>query len=471
MKILLFRTVLIVIFILYSLVVNAKVELPAIISDNMLLQRNSEVHLWGKTNRGKEIKITTSWNGKTVTIPVNVDGYWQTDIETGEGGGPYEIIFDDGDIQRVKNVLLGEVWLLSGQSNMEMSFRGLYNQPTNNALDAIIEADDPQIRLFKNPRSWSILPVYSNNSYWTDLSSNTAETCSAAGYYFAKILQKKLNVPVGLLCVYWGGSTIESWMSDEALAKLMKIDIPDSEISNKNANGIHTLLYNGLIAPIVKYTIKGALWYQGEANVSTWQHYDKLFPAMVEDWRLKWEYDFPFYYAQLAPYSYENSKGIESALLREAQYKSTAIIPNSGMISLVDNGEETCIHPKNKEIVGKRFAYLALDRLYGVKGISSEAPKCSKTEVVGSQILVHFENVKYGITSYREELTGFEIAGNDRVFYPAKARIIKGKPIIELSSELVPMPIAVRYCFRNYAYGNLYSTYGIPAASFRTDSW
>jgi sialate O-acetylesterase len=287
-------------------------------------------------------------------------------------------------------------------------------------------------------------------------------------------MQQQLKVPVALINVSYGGSPAEAFMSVESLKAFPEIAVPSAtgteKLNNKNA----TTLYNGMIHPITGYTIKGCIWYQGESNYEKADQYEKLFPAMVQLWRNEWgQGNFPFYFAQIAPYVYNytgtKTEKLNSAYLRDAQRKSLAAIPASSMVVLMDNGEEKSIHPANKEIVGKRFAYLALGDVYAFKGFAYQSPLYDSLIINGNIATIKFKNAVNGLTSFGKPLTQFEIAGTDKNFYPAQAVISKGN--IQLSSPQVATPVAVRYAFKDFIMGELFSTEGYPVSSFRTDDW
>lgn len=286
----------------------------------------------------------------------------------------------------------------------------------------------------------------------------------------------QLKVPIALINDSYGGSTAEAFMSVDALKAFPEIKVHTATDTFRLNNRSATTLYNGMIHPLVGYTIKGCIWYQGESNVDRPDQYEKLFPAMIAQWRSEWgQGDFPFYFAQIAPYASpqyaapNRSEKLNSAYLRDAQRKALYTIPNSGMVVLMDNGEEFGIHPADKETVGKRFSYMALAALYGMKGFAFQSPAYDSLLVTGNTATIKFKNVPNGLTSFGKSLTQFEIAGADKTFRPATANIRNGT--IVLSSPLVANPVAVRYAFKDFVVGELFSTEGFPVSSFRTDDW
>ena len=460
---------------LFPFFLSATVQLPSFFSDGMVLQQQVNASIWGWAKPGASIKTTTSWNKKTYTSTADEKGKWNVKVMTPAAGGPYSISISDGEPLTIKNILIGEVWLCSGQSNMEMPMKGFKDQPINGSNDAIFNSNNEQVRIYTIPRAVERQSKdTSKSSIWKTANPENISNFSATAYYFGRLLQQQLKVPVALINVSYGGSPAEAFMSAESLKTFPEIAIPvvngTEKLNNKNA----TTLYNGMIHPVIGYTIKGCIWYQGESNYERPDQYEKLFPAMVQLWRNEWQQgNFPFYFAQIAPYA-NNYSGIKteklnSAYLRDAQRKSLAAIPASGMVVLMDDGEEKSIHPANKEIVGRRFAYMALGDSYAFKGFAYQSPLYDSLLINGNIATIKFKNTANGLTSFGKPLTQFEIAGADKNFYPAQAVIARGN--IQLSSAQVATPVAVRYAFKDFIMGELFSTEGYPVSSFRTDDW
>jgi len=458
-------------------IIKAEIKLPALVGDNMVLQQNTVVALWGKAKPESTVSLKTTWDNQSYKVTSDKNGNWEIKVKTIAGSDtPYEISISDGQEKILKNILLGEVWLCGGQSNMEMSTRGFTNQPLKNAIDEILDNDYPNIRFFPVRRTFSETPQEDVIGNWRLITPQTVETITMVGFNFAKILNKALKVPVGIIGCYWGGSRIEAWMSEEKLKPITKVEIKQENLNANMANRTPTLLYNGMLKPVSKYTIKGCIFYQGEANVTNPDLYLKLLPEMVRNWREDFSNNFPFYYVQLAPFSYANmgwnNDGIEVAKFREIQYLAKKNIPNSGIISTLDIGSESTIHPPEKRTVAKRLAYLALPKTYAINGFDGEAPIYASHKIENNKVIVVLENVGYGLSGYGKELEGFEIAGEDKIFYKASVEIVKGvKGQLSVHSEKVAKPVAVRYGFKNFTYGNLYNSYGIAAMPFRTDNW
>lgn len=299
---------------------------------------------------------------------------------------------------------------------------------------------------------------------------------SATGYYFGRLINKMLDVPVGLILCAYSGSSIQAWMDPVTLKAFPEIKVPAVGDSIKQVSRTPTTLYNGMLYPIIGYGIKGAIWYQGESNYDNPSQYQQLFETMVKTWRTQWGLgDFPFYYAQIAPYDYAQlppyNKGgkYNSAFLRDVQRIEADKIPNTGMAVLMDIGEQVTIHPPRKEQSGTRLAYLALGKTYSIKGFGFQSPSYQSLTVKANTAVVKFKDAVNGLTSYFKELTTFEIAGADKHFYPAKA-VINGSSVT-VSSDQVKEPVAVRYAFKDFVVGELYGTDGLPVSSFRTDDW
>lgn len=456
---------------------QAQVKLPSIFTDNMVLQQQSKAPIWGWAKPGSEVTVQSSWDGRSYTAKVDVSGRWKTVLSTPGAGGPYELTITDGIPVKLNNVLVGEVWLCTGQSNMEMPLKGFKGQPILGSNDAILKSKNKNLRIYTVPRSSQKTPQENSKpSPWKVADPETVSNFSATGYFFGRMLNEMLDVPVGLINVSYGGSTIEAWMDSEALKPFKEIQVPGKNDSIKVVNRTPTTLYNGMLYPVVGYGIKGCIWYQGESNYERPDQYEHLFPAMVKRWRDLWnEGDFPFYYMQIAPYNYAqlppyNYGGkYNSAYLRDAQRKSESKIPNSAMAVIMDIGEEASIHPSHKEEGGKRLALLALAKIYGLQGFGYASPEYESMSVTGSVAIVKFANATNGLTSFGKELSCFEVAGKDKMFYPAKAVI--GGSSVSVSSPMVKEPVAVRYAFKDFIVGDLFSTEGLPAASFRTDDW
>jgi sialate O-acetylesterase len=466
------KKILILFIIQFAVVFSqAEISVSSILGDNMVLQRNTEVKLWGKAGPNQKLSVTVGWNSVITNCTCNGQGQWLVKIKTSDAGGPYSIsIASQKEKIVLKNIFLGEVWLCSGQSNMEMPIKGFEDTPVNGMNDFLVEADNNQIHLFTVERNSTNIPQDTCEGKWKIANAESVADFSAVGYLFAKQLQQKLKVPVGIICSSWGGSNIESWMSKESIQKFPVTLNRAQKLTLDQQKPMQ--LYNGMIHPIINYVIKGAIWYQGEANIGNYKEYPDLMSEMISNWRNNFGTgNFPFYFVQIAPFFYDNSKDISSALQRDAQLKASLVIPNTGIVSTIDIGEENCIHPAEKLTVSKRLSYLALSETYGFKGIAYKSPYYKSSIIKDNTISISFENIGEGLTFFGNEPDNFEIAGDNKIFYPAHA-IIKNKQI-QVSSTLVKNPVAVRYAFHNFPQGKgfLYNLAGLPIPSFRTDEW
>jgi sialate O-acetylesterase len=651
------RQLVAVILIIAGSLAGANVKLPAIFGDNMVLQQRSNAAIWGWADKGETVEVLGSWAKSPVTAKAGKDGKWQVKVKTPEASGPYTLTVKGKNTITLQNVLIGEVWVCSGQSNMEWPL-----QSADNAKEEIKAADFPKIRLFTVTKKFSLQPQSDCKGQWKICSPDTAGPFSAVGYFFGRQIHQKLNVPVGLINTSWGGTPAQAWTSektvksfpayktmleeieqekripDEVRAKkeqlqnekamadweakvaaidpgtqqnwqdpktdisdwkemeqprewtgteLEKIDgivwfqrttnLPPSwartdmelhlgpidDIDTVWVNGVKiasttdrvvdrryiipssalhtgpnviavrivdtgsqggfrgneeqmrigpagadvktcatlaktwkykasltdkplpaapkkdsgrfnqnspTGLFNGMISPLVGFGIAGAIWYQGESNRERPAEYAALFPAMITDWRTHWNIgDFPFYWVQIAPFSYENRPVFNSAYLREAQMKTLKSVKNGGMAVTMDIGTEKNIHPKNKLDVGKRLALWALAKTYGQKDLAYSGPMYKSMRVEGQKIRLYFDNVHGGLLARDGHLSDFIIAGEDRKFVPAQA-VVDGNTIV-VSSDQVQKPVAVRYAWSNWTKGTLFNKEELPASSFRTDNW
>lgn len=452
--------------------ISAKVVLPKIFASGMVMQQQTDANLWGEAKADATVKIATSWNKKTVSVKAGNDGKWTAKIQTPAAGGPYSITFNDGEKTVIDNILVGELWICSGQSNMEMPMKGFKNQPVENAVEDILHSGDSKMRLFTVKRTSLFQPATDVVGEWKEASPEAVRNFSATAYYFGRELRRMLNVPVGLIVTSWGGSSCEAWMDRDWLKAFPQIELPASQETIKSKNRTATVLYNGMLHPLVGISMRGVIWYQGEENVSRSGYYADLFSRMIKGWREEWkEGDFPFYFCQIAPYDY-NIIGwgqYNSAFLREQQAKAEKMNKNVGMACLMDAGLEYGIHPRKKQLAGMRLALLALDKTYGIKGITSETARYKDVEFKGDTAVITFERAGmwvYGKDGLKSNL--FEVAGEDRVFHPAKAWIERSK--LYVKCDEVKKPVAVRYAFKDWADGDLFCD-GLPVSSFRTDNW
>ncbi len=444
---------------------NAYLRLPDIFSDNMVLQQQTTIHFYGWSDPGQKISVVTGWNGDTLKTSALSDAIWTVDLKTPKAGGPYRItVIGDSTIQ-IQNVLIGEDWICTGQSNMEFSadwHKNYYKQE-------VINANHPEIRFFHIQKISAPYPQLEVRGNWEVCTPQTMHSFSAAGYFFGRTLNENLHLPVGLIESCWGGSPVQSWTPIEVFNNSEKLATSAAILTPAPWSPVRpAILYNAMIAPITGFPIAGAIWYQGETNTANPETYEETFSAMIEAWREIWKKNFPFYFVQIAPFNY--GKGFGGAEVREAQLQTYRQVPNTGMVVVTDiTGDTNNIHPKDKQDVGKRLADWALAKTYGKENIAYSGPLYNSMEVNGNKVILHFDFATDGLMKKGNELTGFLIAGEDHQFFPATATI-EGSAVVVYSSK-VPHPTAVRMGFTNTAIPNLFNMAGLPASPFRTDDW
>ncbi|MDB5193841.1 MAG: Sialate O-acetylesterase [Segetibacter sp.] len=452
---------------------SAKVVLSPLFSDNMVLQQKDKVALWGKAEPNKKVLITTSWNQKKYTVAADANGLWKAKVTTPKAGGPYNLTFNDGETTTLKEVLIGEVWICSGQSNMEMGLEG-YGK-VKNYKEEVAAANFPTIRLLKVEKGTSTqqLTEAKFSEGWQVCSPKTVPQFSAVAYFFARNIQQHHNVPIGLIQTAYSGTPAQSWVSGEALEAIPSygtvVKVISKQAGSPKDAHIPSVLFNAMINPLIPYGIRGVIWYQGESNDKKAQQYKTLFPLLIKDWRDRWNNQFHFYYVQLANFTEVLDKPVEStwAELREAQLQ-TLQVPKTGMAVAIDIGEAKDIHPKNKQDVGSRLALIARSEVYKEK-VAYSGPIYKRTKVKGDKIELSFNHVEGGLQAKGDTLKGFAIAGADKHFYWAQAKI-EGDRIVVWSNQ-VKVPVAVRYAWANNPICNLYNKAGLPASPFRTDNW
>jgi sialate O-acetylesterase len=449
----------------FSFALKANIRLPNVINNNMVLQQQSAAKLWGWAAPAEKIFITTSWDNKTDSVVATRDAVWALSVKTPAAGGPYTITLKGQNTIVLNNVLVGEVWVCSGQSNMEMN-DGWGGIPDIKA--ALPSCANSNIRFFTIPKTTSRYPQDNCGGEWVTCDSTTLKVFSAVAYFFGKKLNTDMNVPVGLISTNWGGTPAETWTETEAINN-------DAALKTAAAKQqpydwwpyLPGAAFNAMIAPITNYNIAGAIWYQGEGNTIAPDTYSKLLTTMIGSWRKAWNKELPFYYVQIAPYTYGNK--FISSVIREQQTKAMAY-PNVGMAvitDLVDNVKD--IHPKGKRLVGERLANWALAQTYHKEGPVYKSPMYKSIEVQKSKAVISFDNVPNGLVTTGKTITEVYIAGADKIFVPATAKIDKDKLVV--TSPKVPQPVAVRFSFSNTGMGNLFSKEGLPVNPFRTDDW
>jgi sialate O-acetylesterase len=463
-------------FALITQPVTAEIKLPAIVSSNMVLQRNTTVVIWGWADAKEKISFEASWIKEPVNVTADNNGNWRIEVKTTNNKDPQTIkLKSKASNITLENILFGEVWLCSGQSNMQQPVKGYDGQPTFGTIMTTAKSQNPNLRLFTVDRVGSKTPLKDVEKFsaWQPASPENVSDFSAIAYFFGQQLQEILDVPVGMIHTSWGGSSVQAWISKEVISTFQTLNLDEVDIT-KGTNHIPTALFNSMINPLVSYTIKGALWYQGESNRQEPENYKRLFPAMVKDWRNRWGIGvFPFYYVQIAPYLYGDNTVFEtadnSAFIREAQLQCLHLIPNSGIAITMDIGDDITIHPPKKKEVADRLLFNALNQTYGYKTIDYSGPVYDAMEEKDGGITLKFSFAETGLYT-PDKLDGFEIAGDDKVFYPAEGNIVNRKEVFVKSDE-VPNPKAVRYAWKNWIVGTLFDTNLLPASSFRTDNW
>ena len=482
----------------------ADVKLPALVGDNMVLQQGKPLTIWGWAD--PQEKVTVTFCGQTASSVADAGGKWCVKLQPLKCGGPFEMTLAGKNSITLKNVLIGEVWICSGQSNMQFTVNSV-----RNSQQEIADANHPNIHLFQVPRVTAQAPVADIKAQWQVCSPQTVGNFSAVGYLFGRDLNKALNVPVGLIDTSWGGTPaeawtttesikadpeytqllanwdktiagypaamekykadIEKWKQDTAAARAAGKPLPQQPRGPQGADSPNRPgnLYNGMIAPLVNYAVAGAIWYQGESNAGRAYQYRKLLPLMVADWRKAWGDCFPFYIVQLANFMARKWQPAESAWaeLREAQ-SMTAAMPNNGQAVIIDVGEATDIHPKDKQTVGYRLSLIALANVYG-QNIEYSGPQYAGMLIEGNKIRLHFTHAVGMCAKDSKFLAGFQIAGADKKWYRASAHIQNGTVLVH--SRNVQCPVAVRYAWADNPRCNLYNAAGLPASPFRTDDW
>jgi len=462
----------------------------------MVLQRGQENRLWGRGEPGE--KVTASIGQYSVTIETQPDGTWFTTLPKMEAGGPYVLTVKGNNQITFDDILIGEVWVCSGQSNMQWSVK-----QSNDADIEKLSANYPKIRMINFPQVGSQEPVWSHDRKWMVCSPETVGDFSAVGYFFGRQLFETIDVPIGLVNNAWGGSAAEAWVdrrdleADPDFVKMIKewdaivakhdelTSLQESQLDDEKKSQVATLknqirgnhrpgnIYNGVLKSHLGYGIRGVIWYQGESNAGRAYQYRKLFPFMIQKWREAWgQGDFPFYYVQLADYMDESDKPTESgwAELRESQTMTMSLLPHTGQAVTIDIGEGKDIHPKNKADVGKRLARWALANDYGIE-VAFRSPQYESMEMVDDKLALKFLYAANGWRPFdTKEPQGFQIAGEDRNFVWAKAEIQKDNSIL-VSSPEITKPVAVRYAWSNNPKCNLYGSNGLPLTPFRTDDW
>lgn len=436
----------------------------ALFTDGAVLQQEMHVPVWGMAEEGE--RITVSIQGQSVgTIAKN--GKWSVRLKPLKPGGPFQMTISGKSTTLERNVYVGEVWICSGQSNM---FWPLIR--AKNGEQAVAASEDSKLRLFAVPLNSVNDPETDIAAAWMPCLPSTVPAFSAIGYFFGRDLRKALDIPVGLINTSWGASNAEAWTPPSLLAAddNFRKSLPESN-KTEYKQQIGGALYNGMIAPLIPFAFRGAIWYQGESNSGKAFFYRRLFPMMIQSWRTAWNQgDFPFLFVQLAPYQKTASNPVPGTWpeLREAQLLTAQHCPNTAMVVITDYGDALDIHPTEKEPVGARLALAARAIAYG-EDIVHSGPIFKSMNVWKDRCVLSFDSIGSGLEVRGEELQGFTVAGADRVFHEARGSIQRGRLVV--SSPDVPYPIAVRFGWANCPVANLFNEEGLPASPFRTDDF
>ena len=458
---------------------QAKIELPEIIGDNMVLQQQTNAHLRGKATPKATVTISVSWSGEKFTTRADKEGHWLVSVPTPAASKDEQtiVIEENGEQTVISRVLIGEVWFASGQSNMEMPLNGFWNCPVEGSNEVIATASENRfVRIAPIPQNGQTKPVEEVKGKWEVPSPATAPRMSATSYFFATMLQRALDIPVGVIACAWGGSRVEGWLPESIVSKYEDVNVKQEQEKGWNGQWWHyhtpCIMYNGMLHPLRHYTVRGFLWYQGESNVGKHDTYPQRLKTMVDLWRSEFggtAADMPFYEVEIAPWG--GNDDWSGPRFRECQHEAARIIENAGCIcinDLVYPYERWQIHPAQKREVGNRLAYMALNRTYGFKSIACDSPEFDHMQVKDGEIEVFFRYADDGLSPW-QDIEGFEIAGDDDQYKPAKARLNESNKSIVVSSPEVPQPKNVRYCYRAFQIGNLKNHRGLPAVPFRTD--
>ena len=465
--------------------VRGEVKLPALIGDNMVLQQQTDARLWGTARPGSEVTVTTSWSKAKSKTRADGDGRWLVKVATPAATSvpqTFTVADPDGKVT-VSNVLIGEVWYCSGQSNMEMPVRGFDRQPVEGSLEVMLDANPGRaIRMFDVTNCFSHTPLTDCKGAWKEHTPEDVGRCSAAAYFFADYINRRLDIPVAVITAHLGGTRVQPWMSPDA-ARTAGLDLSHLDRAYdpavRDARQQPSVLYNGMVEPLLNYTIRGMLWYQGESNSYDPELYDRLMPVFVSDMREKFGLgEIPFYYVQIAPYGRYGGKEKEGvSRLRLAQARMMQKVPNTGMAVTLDIGDRDCIHPPKKIEVGRRLAYWALAKTYGVNDIAWSGPIYNHMERQDpkkerperpDKVYLYFDNTGGGVSPLERPLGGFEAAGADGVWHPAEAMIEGGPGLLAVTCPAAGRIEKVRYGFQPYFEATLFDNFGLPASPFVT---
>ncbi|MEP7251849.1 MAG: sialate O-acetylesterase [Ginsengibacter sp.] len=449
-----------------ALFAQQSLRLPSILSDHMLLQQDADVKLWGWSDPRTTIKIIPEWGKDTITIQANEKAKWETTLKTPKASGPYiiRVLTKDTSIT-INDVMVGELWLCSGQSNMERNVE----EGVVDAREALPGCQNNQIRFFFVKKATADYPQDDCTGYWKVCDPESMRWFSSVGYFFGRKLNEKLKISVGLINSNWGGTVAETWTPEDKISHNKKL-VEAAKLLKPSA-GWDTAMgstYNGMIYPLLKMKMAGVIWYQGESNCPNAYSYSDLLTTMIRAWREKFQTNLPFYYVQIAPYL-RYPIPFSAAILREQQEK-VQTLENTGMVVISDLVDDlNNIHPKYKREVGNRLANYALAETYRVETPKYKFATFKKQQIERNKIRIYFNNSDSGIMVKGDKIEGLEIAGSDKVFHAAKGKIENKTNTLLVQSNEVKEPLYVRYAFGNGIVGNLFDKTGLPVAPFRTD--
>lgn len=463
----------------FCVLAQAAIKPSHICNDGMVLQQNAEVAIWGTATPGANVSLTTSWNGATYRSKTSADGRWTVYVKTPAASyKPYTItVKGDGSTVRINDVLVGEVWLASGQSNMQMPMCGFFNCPVEDAAEYICApAATDKVRMFSVPAALTYEPLEDVEAEWKGANSENTPWMSAVAYFYARKLNQMLDVPVGIISCAYGGARIETWTPKEILETY-----PDENLSREHIESlIHYhrpyMAYNAMLHPVKGYGIKGFIWYQGCSNVGKHDQFIERMSNMIGHWRECWndtDASLPFYMVELAPYRNKPQTATPYfAILRDVQHKAAKVLPNCGCIvtnDLVESYEQDNIHPAKKKEVGERLAYMALNRNYGFHKIACDSPEAVRCYRMANscELAVELSNMPNGINRWME-IEGLEVAGSEGVFYPVTYAYFEPElKALRIRSEFVHDPCEVRYGWGDFKPGNLKNAEGLPVTPFK----
>lgn len=457
---------------------EAKLAVSNICSDGMVLQQNSEAAIWGTSDPGTQVTVTPSWNGRQYRCKTGSDGRWSVKVQTPAGSyKAYTVtVKGGGETVRISDVLVGEVWLASGQSNMEMPMRGFFNCPVENSQDYICApAAKEKIRMFTVPIRQTYDLQTEVDSQWKGACPETVPEMSATAFFFAYELNRMLDMPVGIVSCARGGARVESWLPREILETY-----PDENLSKEAIEAMQDyhrpfMAYNGMLHPVKGYTVKGFIWYQGCSNVGRHEQFTDRMSTLISHWRECWgdkDAELPFYMVEIAPYRYKPATHVSyAALLRLAQHEVASTVPNCGIVvtnDLVDSFEMDNIHPMRKFEVGERLARLALNRDYGFRTVACDSPeavRCYRLPA-GNELAIELTHVPNGMSRWME-IEGLEVAGSEGIFYPVSYAFFEWETrVLRIRSEYIFDPCEARYGWGDFKPGNLKNAEGMPVSPF-----